>query len=48
MNGIRNIKGIKPGEEKEFEDLGFKVIILKNFHNPDGVAGLWDALIAYK
>ena len=41
-------KHLSGWNKKEFEDLGFKVIILKNFHNPDGVAGLWDALIAYK
>ena len=33
--------------EQEFIDLGFKTILLKDFHEPQGLPNKFDAIIAY-
>lgn len=41
-------KHLSGWDENDFESLGYKTIILKNFHYPQGLNKYYDALIAYK
>ena len=41
-------KHLSGWEEDDFKNFGYKIKVLKNFHNPQGHNKMFDALIAYK